>query len=221
VARRYSEAGLYEEALSAAREAVEIRRQLAMENFARHGSGLAHGLHELSYLLQRVGRYAEALVAGTEEIDLRRKTAHLGRKHLRLFVSALDYYVRLESDVNLAMARLSEAIIILSELARDDPSSGNLEAFSRGLQTRSHLLEQIGDYQGALRDMEESIGTHRALLKPRGRQSHHRSLLAGRLQLYSELLNKMGMIDRAKLAREEAAAIYRTIRQTPGKANSI
>jgi len=46
------------------------------------------------------------------------------------------------------------------------------------LQAHSYLLEQMGDYQGAMRDMEESIDIHRANTKPgvRGQNTRARSL---------------------------------------------
>ena len=127
MAIRLSEVGQRNEALEAAREAVELYRGLAEVSPAAYTPRLAMSLNNLANCLSGVGERNEALVAAREAVRLRRALAE---------VSPAAYTPRLAGSLNNLAAFLSgvgdregalvaarEAVELYRGLAKDSPAA--------------------------------------------------------------------------------------------------
>jgi hypothetical protein len=79
LAVRLADASRHREGLAAAREAVQLRRELVELNRDTHLPDLARPLGNLAVRLAETGHRIEALVAAQEAVDLRRKLVELNR----------------------------------------------------------------------------------------------------------------------------------------------
>jgi tetratricopeptide (TPR) repeat protein len=71
-------AGMYQQALAAAQEAVDLKRWLARANPSLHEYNLASTLEDLGSILSNLNRHEEAVAATQEAMDIRRRLAHPG-----------------------------------------------------------------------------------------------------------------------------------------------
>jgi hypothetical protein len=118
-------AGLYPEAVSAARQAVALRTRLAAAD-ARHQADLAAALSNLAVALSQSGDAAGATDAAREAVTLRRRLARQ---------NAAAY----EPDLALSLANLS---IHLTDLARDGLPDGEQDDRTDGEQDESAAVAE-------------------------------------------------------------------------------
>ncbi|HET6358172.1 hypothetical protein [Streptomyces sp.] len=78
LSKRLSDAGRHQQALSPAREALLIRRELAEESPSGHRAELARALNNYGHRLSCVERWEEALAATEEAVRIRRGPADAG-----------------------------------------------------------------------------------------------------------------------------------------------
>jgi tetratricopeptide (TPR) repeat protein len=75
-----AEVGWREEALTAIRKAVTVRRRLAQADPGRHLPGLADSLNNLGLQLSQLGRRQESRGARREAVQIRRLLAQVNRR---------------------------------------------------------------------------------------------------------------------------------------------
>jgi tetratricopeptide (TPR) repeat protein len=70
-------AGMYQQALAPAQEAVDLKRRLAQANPSLHRYNLASALEDLAIILSNLGRPEEALAATQEAMEIRQRLVHV------------------------------------------------------------------------------------------------------------------------------------------------
>jgi tetratricopeptide (TPR) repeat protein len=124
--KRLSNAGLFQEALAAATEAVEIREQLAASNPGRHEPALALSLNNLGTHLGDLGRHEEASAAASRAVELYRQlpqalqAAH--EPELALALNNLAGHLALLGRFDDALTAALESAQIRQRLAAADPA---------------------------------------------------------------------------------------------------
>jgi tetratricopeptide (TPR) repeat protein len=122
--KRFSNAGLYQQALAATEKAVEIRRELAAEMPAEHGPGLALSLNNLGKILSELGLPEQAATAAGQAVELYQQLATANRAAhepglaVALSNLAADLWALGRPDD--ALAAVEEAVEIRQRLANAD-----------------------------------------------------------------------------------------------------
>jgi tetratricopeptide (TPR) repeat protein len=165
-----SHMGRLDEALSAIREAVDIRRSLAAADGTSPRSDLAGTLSNLARCLSALGHREEALTAATEAVDIHRA---LAAAHPEAFRSQLATSLSGLSICLLELGRHEEAkaagyaeVRLRRVLAAGDPGVFR-PGLARSLSNYSRCLSKLGRSDEALAAIGESVDIYRELADAR------------------------------------------------------
>ena len=207
---RLSEVGDRGGALRAAREAVEIYRELAEGNPAAFNPYLAMSLNNLSVRLAYVGDRGGALDAIREAVEIYRELAEgspavfnpdLGESLNNLSVALSDM-----GDCGGALDAIREAVEIRRGLAEANAGVFNPD-LAASLKNLSACLFEVGDCGGSLDAAREAVRIYRGLVE--GNSAVFNPGLGESLNNLSVALSDVGDCGGALDAAREAIRIYR------------
>ncbi|MEV7021523.1 tetratricopeptide repeat protein [Kitasatospora sp. NPDC093558] len=219
--------GRWEEAESAAREAIGFIRQGPWGDKARRmDAGLDQALHSLSAAQAGLGRYQEGLNSSREAVEILRKRARVTNRPIdraRLATALSEYGVLLGR-----LGRRREALRVTEEAVRIQRALAREDSATHGPELSSHLNNlgrrraDVGDYPKAARATEEAIAMLRGLAETN--PAVYRPQLARALGNLS--LQRAEDTRGALEAVEEAVRLYRELAGTapeiqPGLAMSL
>ena len=211
LASRLSSAGLYGEALSAAQQAIVIRRRLAQADPARHEPMLANSLGNLGIDLWNRGQSAQALEAMTEAVGIYRRRADAEPDAYEEDLAAelnnlAGSLVGLDRHAD-ALAPATEAAAIFRRRATDD--SGLMNELGSCLRNLAISLNGLGQLEEALAAAQEAVENYRrlALVHPETYEVE----LADSLRSLGNRLSRLQRYDEALLAAEESVTISRRL----------
>jgi tetratricopeptide (TPR) repeat protein len=207
-------AGLHEQCLVAAREAVEIRRMLATTDPAAHEPALVVSLANFGTVLLTNGRVEEALGTDRETVRLaRRLAASNSDLHSSTLASALvglgnraTEAARGHGAVELwieALTATSEAVDLLRQLPDHDQSP----LLALALNNLGNPLAVLGRPDEALSVSEEAVRISRGLTATK--EALHAPLLAMAVRNVAIRLEELGRSEEAFLPAKEAVQLYR------------
>ena len=209
-----AEMGQREEALEAAREAVEIYRELARQRPDAFRPDLATSLSTVSSRLSALGRQEEALKAAREALEIRRMLTRqrpdIFRPDLAMSLSNMAIQLGDLGQREEALKAAREAVEIRRKLAQQRPDVFSPElAFS--LNNVAIRLSDLGQREEALEAAREAVEIRRGLAWQR--PDAFRSDLANSLNNVSSFLIALGQGEEALEAAREAVNIYRELAQ--------
>jgi len=211
LAARLSNAGLFDEAVSANQDAIAIRRRLARADPAKHEPKLADSLGNVGIDLWNVGRLDEALAAMTEAVDLYRRRADadpaahaedLGAELNNLAGSLIgvDRYAD-------ALAPAEEAAVVFRTLAEAGP--GPRHELGAVLRNLAVIHDRLGRPEEALAAAQEAVDTYRHLVV--GQAATYEVELADSLRSLGSRLASLQRHHEALRATEESVVIARRL----------
>jgi tetratricopeptide (TPR) repeat protein len=211
LAGRLSNAGLYQEALSATQESIGIRRRLAQADPAKHEPMLANSLGNLGIDLWTLGLSVEALDAMTEAVGVyrRRASAEPGAYEEDLAAELNNLagsLVGLERYAD-ALAPATEAAAIFRQRATID--SGMMNELGSCLRNLAIILNRLDRPEEALAAAQEAVENYRhlALIQPETYEVE----FADSLRSLGNRLSRLRRYGEALLAAEESVAILRPL----------
>ncbi|MEQ1617447.1 MAG: hypothetical protein ABL883_03760 [Terricaulis sp.] len=195
-------------AVSAARQAAELRRELAGSEMSR--AELAESLSQSSLALQAAGFPGEARAACTEAASIYRQLAAKDER----FNADLAAALRLGSQQALAEQRWHDGLTLLDEeiaLYRLQPDApGCARPLAEALHNRGVFLGWLGDDAQALAAAREAIAVRRDL--PRRAPAKERADLAASLSFFGALARRLELVDEAAAAFQEAVDLLHNLR---------
>ncbi len=204
--------GRREEALAAAREAMELYRDLARSRPEAFTPYLAGSLNNYANGLSELGRREEALAAAREAVDIRRD---LARSRPEAFTPdlamSLNNYANILSALGRreeALAAAREAVDIRRDLARSRPEAFTPD-LAMSLNNYANTLSELGRREEALAAASEAVELYRDLA--RSRPEAFTPDLAGSLNNYAAMLSELGRREEALAAAREAMELYRDL----------
>jgi tetratricopeptide (TPR) repeat protein len=211
LAGRLSNGGLYQDALSAAQEAIAIRRRLSQADPAEHEPMLANSLGNLGIDLWTLGRSAEALEAMKEAVAVyrRRARAEPGAYEEDLAAELNNLagsLVALERYAD-ALAPATEAVALFGQRATGD--SGLLNEIGSCLRNLAIIRNGLGQLEEALAAAEEAVDNYRRLA--RIQPETYEVEFADSLRSLGNRLSRLERYDEALLAAEKSVAIFRRL----------
>lgn len=211
VADRFSNAGLYREALSATSDAIVIYRRLAEADPARHQPNLANSLGNLGIDLWNLGRSAEALDAMTEAVAIYRRLADTDSEayqddlaaELNNLAGSLLGLERYDE----ALAPATQATAIFRQQAMAD--SGLRNEVGSCLRNLSAIFNGLGRPEEALAAAREAAENYRHLA--RAQPETYEVELAESLRSLSNRLSRSQQHEEALIVAEESVGIARRL----------
>jgi tetratricopeptide (TPR) repeat protein len=207
---RLSNLGRREEALAAAREAVEMYRALAKEQPDAFLPYLAAGLGNLGNNLSRLGRREEALATSREAVRIYEGLAETGAS-----VSDLARALMNLGDILADLGRREEALAVtrqavaMGRILTKDGTDGFLRDLAGSLNDLGNRLSGLGRREEALAASREAVDIIRALAKERP-DTFLPDLGASLITLGGDL-SDLGQYEEALAASREAVDIRRTL----------
>ena len=205
---RLSAVGRSEEALAQSEEAVQIRRQLALQRPDAFLPDLAGSLNNLANMLSDVGRREEALVHAEEAVQIYRQLAQqLPGAFLPNLAGSLNNLANMLSAVGLrdeALARVQEAVQIRRQLAQQLPDAF-LPSLAGSLNNLAHMFGAVGRGEEALAHAKEAVQIYRQLAQQR--RDAFLPDLAASLNNLANTLSAVGRSEEALTQAEEAVQI--------------
>ncbi|MES2444648.1 MAG: tetratricopeptide repeat protein [Pseudomonadota bacterium] len=209
---RLSAIGRLEEALTAAQEAVSLRRALASGHPEMFKRELASSLNNLATRLAHLGQSEAAVTAAQEGIDLRRALAILDPDtvvpELARGLANLSHHLSNVGDNEAALDAAKEAVGYFRGLAekRSEEFSPSL---AMALSTLSVRLSGLGEDELALAAAQESVDLRRALaaVSP----DAFTPALAGSINNLSNRLSAVNQPEAALAAAQEAVDLRRAL----------
>ena len=170
VANRLSDVGRREDALSAAEEAVSLRRRLAAARPDAFLPDLALSLNNVANSLSAVGRREDALSAAEEAVSLRRRLA-AARPDAFLpdLATSVNNVAAMLSEVGRredALSAAEEAVSLYRRLAAARPDAF-LPYLAGSLSNVAMMLSEVGRREDALSAAEEAVSLYRRLAAAR------------------------------------------------------
>ncbi len=210
----HAKIGQREEALEAAREAVEIYRELARQRPDAFRPDLAMSLNNVANRLSDLGLREEALEAAREAVEIRRELARqrpdIFRPDLAMSLSNMAIQLGDLGQREEALKAAREAVEIRRKLAQQRPDVFSPDlAFS--LNNVAIRLSDLGQREEALEAAREAVEIRRGLAWQR--PDAFRSDLANSLNNVSSFLIALGQGEEALEAAREAVNIYRELAQ--------
>lgn len=207
-----SHMGRLDEALSAMREVVEIRRSLAASGGDGPRSELAGALSNLAGCLSALGKRDEALAAVDEAVDIDRGLAaakpEAFRPQLATSLGGLSICLQGLGRYEQAKAAGRAEVKLRRVLATADPESSKPD-LARSLSNYSRCLSMLGRPDDALASISEAVGIYRDLAE--ARPDAFGLNLAGSLVNLSIALAENGHKEEALDAINEAVVTYRKL----------
>ena len=161
-----SAVGERDEALGAAREAVELYRGLAEASPASYTPHLAGSLNNLANCLSAVGERGEALVAAREAVRLRRALAEASpaayTPDLAMSLSNLANCLSAVGERNEALGAAREAVRLRRALAEASPAAYTPD-LAMSLSNLANCLSAVGERNEALVSAREAVELYRGL----------------------------------------------------------
>ena len=202
MAIRLSEVGQRNEALEAAREAVELYRGLAEDSPQAYTPDLAASLNNLANYLSEVGERNEALEAAREAVELYRGLAEVSpaayTPRLAGSLSNLANCLSGVGDRDGALGAAREAVELYRGLAKDSPAAYTPD-LAMSLNNLANCLSGVGERNEALVAAREAVELYRGLAKDS--PAAYTPRLAGSL-------NNLAGILAADGRSEEAQAVF-------------
>jgi tetratricopeptide (TPR) repeat protein len=211
-ALRLANAGLRDQALPPAQEAVTICRRLAGQNPDAYLPDLAMSLNNLGGFLSEVGRRDEALTAAEEAVTICRRLAgqnpdaHL--PHLAMSLNNLGASLSEMECREEALTTAEEASAIYRKLTEANPAA-YLPDLAMSLTNHGNRLSAVGRRDEALPPAEEATAIYRKLAQ--SNSDAYLPALALSLTNLGIRLSEMDCRDEALTTAEEATAIYRKL----------
>ena len=216
---RLFDVGERNEALEAAREAVELYRGLAEASPAAYTPRLAASLNNLANCLSAVGEHNEALEAAREAVRLRRALAEafpaaytpdlaMSLNNLANCLSAVG-----ERDEALGAAR--EAVELYRGLAEASPASYTPH-LAGSLNNLANCLSAVGERGEALVAAREAVRLRRALAE--ASPAAYTPDLAMSLSNLANCLSAVGERNEALVSAREAVELYRGLAEASPQA---
>ncbi|RKR86706.1 tetratricopeptide repeat protein [Micromonospora pisi] len=200
------------DAVTALREAVEIRSRLSSAQPEANRTRHANDLWALADVLWALDRVGEAISAYGQAVDLYRQAAAEDAAHEPRLVEALNSWAnRLDDAGDLVKARdaASEAATVARRLADDDEQDSHLDLLAVCLYTLSSLMARTGQEADAVQPARESVALRRRLTGSRP-DADQTDLARGLNNLAIRLIDANRSAEEATAAFQEAAAIYRS-----------
>jgi predicted nucleic acid-binding Zn-ribbon protein len=209
---RLGAVGRRTEALTAAQEAVTLRRELANLNRNTHLPNLATSVNNLANHLSEAGRRTEALTAAQEAVTLYRELANLNRNtylpDLAMSVINLANYLAAAGRRADGLTAAQKAVTLYRELANlnRDAHLPNLAASVNNLAVR---LAEAGRRAEALTTTQEAVTLRRELVAL-NRDAYLPNLAASVTNLAVDL-GEAGRRAEALTTAQEAVTLYREL----------
>lgn len=211
-ANRLSELGQLESALSAAKESVVIRRQLAEAYKGEFLSELASSLCTLANRLSGIGQSQSALSISEESTEILRQLVAVNPdEHLPNLAVALNNLSVLQKDIGLledSFLTAQEAVTYYRQLAKAQPNlfMPNLATI---LNTYASRLSDLGQRESALSVLKEALSIRRQLadVSP----DSFLPDFATSLNNLAIFLSKLGQYQEALSAADESVEIFRLL----------
>jgi tetratricopeptide (TPR) repeat protein len=212
LANRLRDLGRHGEALTAAEEAVRLRRALAAARPDAFTPNLARSLHSLATMLSDVGRREEALTVAEEAVRLYRA---LVAARPAAFTRDLAALLNNLANSLSALGRREEALTVVEEairvyraLAATRPDDFTPD-LAGSLNNLANILRALGRRKEALTAAEEAVRLGRALAA--ARPDAFTSDLALSLHNLAIMLSELGRREEALAAAERAVGHYRAL----------
>ncbi|WP_459864135.1 tetratricopeptide repeat protein [Endothiovibrio diazotrophicus] len=209
---RLYDLGRREEALDAAREAAEIRRQLAEARPDAFRPNLAMSLNNLANCLSDLGRREEALDAAREAVEIRRQLAAARPDAFRPdLAGSLNNLANSLSDLGRreeALDAAREAADLYRQLAETQPDAFRPD-LAMSLNNLATFLSNLGRREEAFDAAREAVEIRRQLAA--ARPDAFRPNLAMSLNNLATFLSRLGQQEKALDAAREAADLYRQL----------
>ncbi|MCG8356528.1 MAG: tetratricopeptide repeat protein, partial [Kiloniellales bacterium] len=212
LANRLSDLGRREEALTAAQEAVDIRRDLAQAQPDAFKPYLATSLNNLGTMLSHLGRREEALTAAQEAVNIRRDLAQVRpdafKPDLAMSLNNLGTRLRDLGRREEALTAAQEAVDIRRDLAQARPDAFKPD-LAASLNNLGNMLSALGRREEALTAAREASEIYRDLAQ--ARPDAFKPDLATSLNNLGNMLSRLGRREEALTAAREASEIYRDL----------
>ena len=212
MAIRLSEVGQRNEALEAAREAVELYRGLAEDSPQAYTPDLAASLNNLANYLSEVGERNEALEAAREAVELYRGLAEVSpaayTPRLAGSLSNLANCLSGVGDRDGALGAAREAVELYRGLAKDSPAAYTPD-LAMSLNNLANCLSGVGERNEALEATREAVELYRALAED-SPQAYTPDLAAS-LNNLANRLSEVGDRNEALEAAREAVRLHRAL----------
>ena len=225
---RLFDVGERNEALEAAREAMELYRGLAEASPAAYTPRLAASLNNLANCLSAVGEHNEALEAAREAVRLRRALAEASpaayTPDLAASLNNLANCLSAVGEHNEALVAAREAVELYRGLVEASPASYTPD-LAASLNTLVNCLSAVGERNEALGAAREAVRLRRALAE--ASPAAYTPDLAMSLNNLAAFLSAVGERDEALGAAREAVEAYRGLAEaspasyTPHLAGSL
>jgi tetratricopeptide (TPR) repeat protein len=201
-----------EEALTAASEALAIRRELAASRPDAFLPDLAMSLNNCGNILSKLGRGEEALAAAGEALEIYRELAASKRGTFLPYVAASqnNYGIRLSELARKeeALGSAGEALKIYRELAAKSPDSF-LPDVAMSLNNYGNRLSELGRREDALAAAREALDVYRELAATK--PDSFLPNLASSLNNYGNRLNALERREEGLAAARKALEIRRQL----------
>ncbi len=194
VGRVYQSLGMYDEAGSPLKQALDIRKN----QFGNDHPQVAQSMHQLGVLYHYTGEYEEAEHLLRESLDIRR--AHFGTEHVTVAASlnSLAMVLHATGEYDDAEAIFREVLSIRRKLLGAEHSS-----IHSTLQRLGNLLQDQGKFEEAEQKLRQSLELG---IKLKG--ENHIDVASDMIS-FALLLQRLGMLDDAEQYNNQGLKIYR------------
>ncbi|MER5194103.1 tetratricopeptide repeat protein [Streptomyces sp. NPDC002755] len=210
----YSQAGQRRSALQPVREAVDVRRGLAVTHPARYAGDLAASLDELGVRFSELGQPGQALTPTQEAVAGYRELAATEPRlyNARLAAALSNLGVRFSelSQPGQALTPTQEAVAAYRELVTTEPEL-HLGDLARALDNLGVSLTQLGRPEEALPLTQEAVSIRRSLAE--ANPDRYLGDLATSLDNLGIWLSQLARPQQALPATQEAVALRRQLMQ--------
>lgn len=206
LAMRLRDLGRLDDALQAARDALEIRRAIARSGKPDDLFELSTSLNSITALLRDLGEYEQALAAVKEAVRIRRALADGNPSFFRSLARSLNHEgITLRSLGHLVDALRSalESARIRTTLAQDEVGKAELAVSCNSM---SVTLGQLGRHDDAREAAQAAVDLNRGLAETT--PDKYRPRLAESLENLSSALEGLARFDEAVQVQEEAVDLY-------------
>ena len=209
-----SELGQREEALKAAQEAVELRRQLAQQRPDAFKPYLAASLNNLANKLSELGQPEKALQAAQESVELYSQLAQQRpdafNPDLAMSLNNLANMLSELGQREKALQAAQESVELYSQLAQQRPDAFNPD-LAMSLNNLANMLSELGQREKALQAAQESVELYSQLAQQR--PDAFNPYLAMSLNNLANRLSELGQREKALQAAQEAGELYSLLAQ--------
>lgn len=210
LAQRLHYAGLRDQALQAAQEAIPLWRQLTAHDPVAHAADLATALTNLSLHLAALGRDEEALAASLEAVALHRertaRDAGGDVTSLGISLNGLSLHLSSVGRFHEAVTASEEAVAIDRRLKREGANKA-WERLASSLTNLGNHLGEVGRRGEAVETLQEAAAIERHLCA--ADFSAYAPELAAVLNNLGAQLSEVGRWEDALAATQEAADLCR------------